>query len=211
MPRNSTQHVCLKGLAVAALLCAMTVCCRGAEGQIVLVYNKAHLKAGVIAQAEEVASLVFRQAGIELQWLNCVPADDDASRRANNCSGRLDGRAIVLTLMTGDAFPITGAMGFANVAPGGGAYASVFVDRVQRFADRFPDLVNLSALAGHAIAHEIGHLLLSQVEHTFGIMDGVWGREKLALAARGELCFVPQQAAKIRQEVRRRAAAAYVR
>jgi hypothetical protein len=211
MPRNSTQHVCLNGLAAAALLCAMAVGCQGAEEQLVLVYDKARLPAGVIAQAEAAASLIFRRAGIELQWLNCVPADDDAPQRANNCGGRVDGRAIVLTLTTGKAFPIGGSMGVAYVGSGGGAYASVFVDRVKRFADRYPDLVNLSALAGHAIAHEIGHLLLSQVEHTFGIMDGIWGREKLALAARGELCFVPQQAAKIREEVRRRAAAAYVR
>jgi len=210
MPRNSTQHVCLNGLAAAALLCAMAVGSQGAEKQIVLVHNKAGLPAGVIAQAEETASLVFRHAGVELQWSNCASADDDASQRADNCDGRMDGRTILLTLTTGKAFPIGGSMGFADVVPGRGAYASVFVDRVKRFADRYPDLVNLSALAGHAIAHEIGHLLLSQVEHTFGIMDGFWGREKLALAARGELCFPPQQAAKIREEVRRRAAA-YVR
>ena len=40
------------------------------------VYNDAGVPVDVLRQGEEEASRVFRQAGIEVQWLNCIlPAD----------------------------------------------------------------------------------------------------------------------------------------
>jgi len=43
------------------------------------------------------------------------------------------------------------------------------------------------------------------------MMRGRWTPQELHKAAMGSLVFSPEQAAKMREEVRRRAAAAYVR
>jgi hypothetical protein len=63
--------------------------------------------------------------------------------------------------------------------------------------------------AGHAIAHEMGRMLLSLMGHTArGIMIGGWSLRQLQQAAHGELLFTPYEAARMRAEVKWRAAAA---
>jgi hypothetical protein len=52
---------------------------------------------------------------------------------------------------------------------------------------------SLSDILGHAMAHEIGHLLLGPGHSQVGIMQAEWTREDLARAARNELSFTPQQ------------------
>src|SRR5204863_9304190 len=47
------------------------------------VYNDAGVPVDVLRQGEEEASRVFRQAGIEVQWLNCIlPAVSEEASRA---------------------------------------------------------------------------------------------------------------------------------
>ena len=60
-------------------------------------------------------------------------------------------------------------------------------------------------ILGHAMAHEIGHILLNLDIHTgIGIMRGSWNMDDLLDAASGQLVFTTQQAAVIRAEVARR-------
>ena len=55
----------------------------------------------------------------------------------------------------------------------------------------------------------MGHLLLSLAGHTAkGIMIGGWRLKELQQAAHGELLFTRYEAARMREEVKRRAAAA---
>ena len=70
---NSTQHVCLKGLA-AAVLCASAVGATAAKPQLVLVIDKAQVPAAVLAEAEEEVVRVFDKAGIQLRLLDCSSA-----------------------------------------------------------------------------------------------------------------------------------------
>jgi hypothetical protein len=58
---------------------------------------------------------------------------------------------------------------------------------------------------GHAIAHELGHLLLDLKGHTIqGIMRAEWGLKDLWDAAHRILVISPQQAEVLRADVRRR-------
>ncbi|MGD1157501.1 MAG: hypothetical protein ABSA41_16970, partial [Terriglobia bacterium] len=60
-------------------------------------------------------------------------------------------------------------------------------------------------ILGHGIAHEIGHLLLRTLKHNGrGLMRANWGPEELQLASRGLLRFTPEEAARLRAEVRMR-------
>ncbi len=59
---------------------------------------------------------------------------------------------------------------------------------------------------GHAITHELGHLLLGAKSHAgYGIMSAQWTPRELALAARGQLLFSEVERRKIRLNMVRRA------
>ena len=56
--------------------------------------------------------------------------------------------------------------------------ATIYVDRVSRLASSAG--ADMTALLGHAIAHEIGHLLMASTTHNErGLMRPVWSREEL--------------------------------
>ena len=72
-----------------------------------------------------------------------------------------------------------------------GSYPAIFFilyDRIEKLADRWD--ASRAEILGYAIAHEIGHLVLSTGVHTpEGIMNARWGPKSLPLAARGKLVF----------------------
>jgi hypothetical protein len=56
-------------------------------------------------------------------------------------------------------------------------------------------------LLGHALAHEIGHLLLGPNSHSAtGVMRGQWNHDDLKTMARAYLFFTDQQSQQIRKE-----------
>ena len=82
-------------------------------------------------------------------------------------------------------------------------YATVFHNRVLTLTQsgRYSDAV----LLGHAIAHELGHLLLNSSTHArYGLMAARWRDAELDRAAVGLLLFSPAEASFIRAEVLRR-------
>ena len=77
--------------------------------------------------------------------------------------------------------------------------AVVFYDEISR-AEASEDLAKLGL--GHAIAHEIGHLLLRSSAHSVsGVMRAAWGDTERRLAASGCLLFLPEQSRSTRTEV----------
>jgi len=94
----------------------------------------------------------------------------------------------------------TAARGFASAVGGErGYYAVVFYDEISR-AEASEDLAKLGL--GHAIAHEIGHLLLRSSAHSVsGVMRAAWGDTERRLAASGCLLFLPEQSRSTRTEV----------
>ena len=73
-----------------------------------------------------------------------------------------------------------------------GGITNVFDDRVVEVSTRwglFP-----AEVLGHAMAHELGHLLLGTGHSSQGLMKGSWTSLDLQLASRGKLRFSPDQA-----------------
>jgi hypothetical protein len=96
------------------------------------------------------------------------------------------------------------ALVFASVTPDGSTYATVFHDGVLAVIKRGGPCSE-SMLLGHAIAHELGHLLLDTPAHSrYGLMTGRWGPAELDRAASGSLLFSSAEAATMRVEVLRR-------
>jgi hypothetical protein len=73
-------------------------------------------------------------------------------------------------------------------AAGIGCYADLFYDRAQHLHEISG--ASLASILGHAIAHELGHLLLGTNSHSpAGIMRARWQPADLASASKGALLF----------------------
>ena len=96
-------------------------------------------------------------------------------------------------------------LGFAlpSTKAGRASAAWVFFHRVEQLAESKD--ASAAQILGHAVAHEIGHLLLGPNRHSLtGLMRADWGRAELQRASRGEMLFTPEQCGIIRAEVQAR-------
>jgi hypothetical protein len=83
-----------------------------------------------------------------------------------------------------------------------GVQASVFYDRIEALRARVN--LELYVILGHAMAHEIGHVLLGSREHaTGGLMQANWNPATWRLASAGLLNFSPKEAKQMVREAAR--------
>jgi hypothetical protein len=170
------------------------------------VYDYAQVEAKELARAQDEASRVLQGIGIEAAWLNC-PVPGVKPQNAQEC-GSTAGALVLRILPQAMAERLgraEGSLGFAQLTDHGtpGFVASVFYHRVETLA---VDLACPRAvILGHALAHEIGHLLLGTNSHSpNGIMRANWTEKELLSASAGRFGFFPQQAATMRADVRAR-------
>jgi hypothetical protein len=166
------------------------------------VSNQAGVDRMTLLQAEKTATGIFRKTGVESRWME--PATEGSFPVSHI---QLKILPSVMSIRHGlpDSFPDS-AMG---LAPGSGPdrqSAYVFYDKVEALAMQIAEThADAAQILGHAIAHEIGHLLLNVQTHSAaGIMRGVWNFWDLQNASYGYLLFTPKQAEVIRVEVGRR-------
>jgi hypothetical protein len=206
MRRSTTQSVCLNGLALAAMLGGADVSGQAKAKQVVLVYNQARVAPDVMSEAQNQALRIFRKAVVVVNWIDCKVVVGDGEVH-DTCRRYYDSNPIFLQILpTAGAFPNRQSLAHAAVALEGGVRATVFFDRVQEFVKKNHSSFGLAGLMGHVMAHEVGHLLLSRTAHSAkGLMAGPWGPKHLAQAANGTLLFTPEEGARMREEVTRRA------
>jgi hypothetical protein len=171
----------------------------------VWIYNHAEVPGSTLAKAQHVAGRIFRETGTEVKWLHCQrsAAEPPAHHGCNKPFGFADiALRIVPRSMAAHLDPRRESLGFAipSVGSGHGADAWVFYHRVEELAQS--GLAPRYVVLGHAMAHEIGHLLLGANRHyPQGIMSPDWSPEDLKLATWGMLLFTREQAERIRAEV----------
>lgn len=189
------------GLALAAATAA--------EGRLtVAVYNLAGVPPGALAEALETAERIFEKAGIRTEWVEC-PRSPEGLRQYPKCEavvglGTPSLKIISHTKARQLSGP-SGALGFAAMSERNGfaSQAFVFFHRVEEEAAAGNSYV--SVVLGHAMAHELGHLLLGAGHHSrTGIMRETWLAGDLRRAERGELGFSPSQANRMREQVEAR-------
>jgi hypothetical protein len=207
------------------LLGGLAPLCQGAstdsletKSTIILhVYNYADVSPKTLAEAEKIAAAVFRQAGIEIRWL-----DRNGNRKQSSAEAeRFQSNDIVLHML-----PRSMAEHFAlnserlGFAPGEGPNridAYVFYDRTEqlvreqtkvRMKKAMVGIIgpapSIGQILGHVIAHELGHLLGVELHSASGIMRADWGPADWQDTVCGCVSFTPQQAEVIRTEVGRR-------
>jgi hypothetical protein len=181
------------------------------------VYNYAKVDRETLVEAEGVAAGIFRKAGVETRWV--VPALTPESEQKNAA----DQSTLDLTHIQLDILPPLMAehLGLPNnvmgLAPGterDRQLVYLFYDKVEVLAERqmrarvdggISTYAIKVQILGHAIVHEIGHVLLNLESHSdTGIMRDDWGLRVLQDACYGYLVFTPPQAEAIRLEVGRR-------
>lgn len=171
----------------------------------VMVANQAHVPASLLSEAQRVAARVFEEAGIGIHWIDCAQPEFQAGE--GHCKETGDPMVLVLNILTKDRREArsVGAMGFAFPMFGAGTHAAILFPRLQQFADSYVDIPGMSALLGYAIAHEMGHLLLKNLEHGPGVMKAGWARGEYISMCRGQMVFSPEQAAQMHNGLRLRA------
>lgn len=166
----------------------------------VAVHNDAEIPNSTLRGAEEEASRLFRQSGIDVKWLNCpLPAagpEDPGQCRAAEFPAHLQLR---MARHSRDLNAITFGISYLS-GDGRGCFANVFYERIEEMHKR--SRVNLASLLGDVAAHEIGHLLLGTNSHAAnGIMRARWESEDLGSVSMGTLFFSDAESRQMRSKL----------
>jgi hypothetical protein len=178
------------------------------------VYDFARVAPQTLAEAETVAKGIFQKAGVETQWAHAVlTTKNDHENFAGHATYSL--ADIQLNIIPRE---MSDRLGLSNnvmgVVPGPDSHVAyvlackvetVFQEMLSAYRSGRINRVSEGQILGHAIAHELGHLLLNQQDHSaHGIMRGLWGFADFRDMTCGMLLFTPQQAEFLRADVRRR-------
>jgi len=181
------------------------------------VHNHAEVDHRTLTEAEKVATEIFRKVGIKTRWVD--PALNSENKKGNSVAQR----SFNLSDIQLDILPPSMAerlrlpnnvMGLAPGTERDRQLVYLFYDKVKALAEkqmkaRVDGGISTYAIRvqilGHAIAHEIGHILLNLESHSdTGIMRADWDLKQLHDACYGYLVFTLPQAEAIRLEVGRR-------
>jgi hypothetical protein len=152
------------------------------------------IRPNVVSRAKAEMSRIYRDAGIDIVWTKEAP---DPHLTLTILSRELTDQLTVVTTALG------GAVGTREYR---GRRAYVFYNRVERVARTYlntsrrrgtNDTDNVIVLA-HAMAHEIGHLLLPYGHSATGLMRADWDAKDMRLAVHGRLNFTSEQVELIR-------------
>jgi hypothetical protein len=164
------------------------------------IHDYAHLEEEALAQAQEVVSGMYDAIGVRTDWLEPLQQFDGAfdGSGARDCKPS-DLMIIILTSAMANRGVIPDSIiGFAAAEPGvGGRIAYVIYERVKDIARGTVDDMRMM---GIVMAHEIGHLLLTNQSHSDGgLMRGRWVPSEIRSARPGDLHFSELQAIEIRK------------
>jgi len=144
---------------------------------------------------------IYEEAGIQIAWTS------DAEPTA---AYPLLTLVILCRELTEELTVDTTALGAAvGTRDYRGRVAYVFYDRVEDIAQTYLNLsgelgtndMNVVIVLAHAMAHEIGHLLLPHGHSSTGLMQAEWDAKDLRLAANRQLNFTNEQAEVIRGQL----------
>jgi hypothetical protein len=141
--------------------------------------NESRAPGHILEQSQEEVARIFARAGLAVRWTEAEPQFT----------------VTVVPQVLGYSTALSPVMGVARRTPNGST-VHVFFRQVQDFARVHH--VDLSTMLAHVIAHEIGHLLLSNAHSPTGLMQPAWDTTLVRAAARGSLTFTEAQAAIIR-------------
>jgi hypothetical protein len=186
----------LRAMTAVFILCGMALGYSDPTQITVLVNDSAGVPSAVLKQAEAEAARVFRIAGIDITWLNCVGENSDELCRVVPTADEF-----VLHIVPDGKTSSEWVFGEAFLGEGGeGKYIDIFFNRVRK-ADGILS-IDMGRLLGAVSAHELGHLLLGSHAHSqVGIMEPIWEDRSMREIGRGTLVFTKDQSQKMKARV----------
>lgn len=156
---------------------------------VLQLHNFAGAPPGVVHRAERELTRMYDEIGVRVEW------DRAAAQRADDPPAL---QVILLPHEAGDLRLTPDAvMGAVMWTPNGTPAVYLFYRRVEAEAERH--FVSIASVLACALAHEVGHVLLPERGHSQdGLMRAAWNGDDFHRADRGQLRFLPEQAAVIR-------------
>src|SRR5882672_7149627 len=171
------------------------------------VYNYARLDSASLALSESVAAAIFEHVGIQIAWVDC-PLSSKEFLAYPQFQSRMQPTDLVLRVlprhMAMKLHHRYEALGFAQTCPETepACELNVFYHRVDELAAKG---YRGDRILGHAIAHEISHVLIGPHHSEEGTMRGEWTHQDLQLISSGlSLDFTKDQSSQIQNAVLRR-------
>jgi hypothetical protein len=165
----------------------------------VFVTDSANAPEQVVVAAERNAARIFHQAGVEVDWVNCVgPAGSPSQAQCSDNLMRVDllVRIVPHARTLGDDI-----FGVSFLDHDTGTYADLFFEPIEKLHEQNRD-ISLALILGDVLAHELGHLLLGSNAHSRdGIMQPHWTREQLKRGSMGQIRFNKEQSARMRTRI----------
>jgi len=189
---------------VFVLFGSLPVLAAGGQGALiqlrVSVFNSSPISSSTIERAESEAGRVLREVGIEVFWLNC-PQEMSQEDSLGRCSEVSFPSHLHLSILRASRGLKDTTVGISFTAEDGrGCYADLFYEPIQQLQDETH--ASPSVILGHAMAHELGHLLLGTNSHSpSGLMRAHWTRDDLANASKGNLRFSKEQCLALRSRL----------
>jgi hypothetical protein len=165
-------------MRITAMLAMVVVAMPARAERNVTVYVNMDLNTrGALYQAQEMAALMFAEAGVRIQWRTGRPSGAQSKREP----------AIMVSLAEDTpALYLPGALAAAKVFEG--IHIAVFWDRIKCQSRLVPPSVVLA----HVLVHEITHILQGIDRHSeSGIMKAQWTIDDYRAMASQPLSFTP--------------------
>jgi hypothetical protein len=163
-------------------------------------FNYAPVPTKILGEARERVTAINHRSGIAIDWVECPVGDQDPSQFPA-CTEDYDATHLFLHLLPQAAKTIK--MERAGESLLSVRMANIYWNRVREKAKSMQ--VEVERLLAHAVAHEVGHLLLGSNSHSpSGIMVGKWSRQDLINISQSGLSFSAKQSKFIQAEVQRR-------
>lgn len=189
-------------------------------GVEVWVYNGVEVPEGDLKRARRVASEIFRVIGVKTVWREVPVTERQLRQHPPDQHPLLPQRHsdIAVRILPGPAASVVKAgPGTDELVSGGWTLASahcptegpatinIFLDRMERVAEKEGLLKSLPELLGAVVADEIGRALLGPNSHSAqGMVRRHWGPEELRLASHSQLRFTAEEAEIVRDAARSR-------
>ena len=135
----------------------------------VRIYDYARVSPEVLAEAESAAGSIFRRIDVEIPWSDHSSSGSSVEQRiADLGPGDPTLQLRILDRRMSESLSVTKTMtglAFQGTAGQPGKVTNVFYSRMEDLAGS--KLCSKGEVLGHAAAHELGHLLLGNLDHSF--------------------------------------------
>jgi hypothetical protein len=162
---------------------------------VVSVFNDAGVEERTLLAAENTASQIYHQAGLELAWESC------GKEEGRPCTDPAGPAHVALRIEHQPRSLAADVYGVAYLGDNGvGSYCDLFYDRIAALYRQ--GKVSEGRILGIIAAHELGHLLLGSHAHSaMGIMRPQWQPQDFGDSIQSLRCFSRQQVQTMAQKL----------